>query len=103
MMGAQLHSQQQMQYDLNQLRDMTSGVQIGLAQSINHTQAQERDFMLSRQTLGRPMGETYGGAAGETLNNRAGQNVGATIVTQFNRDNLDEVCAVNDIDDLRRD
>jgi len=51
---------------------MTSGVQMGLAQSINHTQQQERDFMLSRQTLGRPMGETYGGAAGETLNSRAG-------------------------------
>ena len=62
--------------------------------------------MLSRQTLGRPMGgDTYGGAAGgEGLNNRAGMGgVGATIVTQFNRDNLDEVRPVDDIDDLRRE
>jgi len=58
--------------------------------------------MLSRQTLGRP-GEN--GLAAGTLNNRAMQG-GATIVTQFNRDNLDEegvACGNDEIDDLRRE
>ena len=63
---------------------------------MNAAQQQERDFMISRQTLGRP---------GDSLNGRAVQG-GATIVTQFNRDNLDDDAAVpdqNDIDDLRRE
>lgn len=40
-----------MRYDLDQLRDMTQGVQDGLTTSINQAasqQQQERDFMLSR-------------------------------------------------------
>ena len=58
------------------------------------------------------MADTYGSGAGnpaETLNNRAGVQGGATIVTQFNRDNLDSFggpsAAGNDdeIDDLRRE
>ena len=63
--------------------------------------------MLSRQTLGRPpMAETYIGAGGvaDTLNSRSMQG-GATIVTQFNRDNLEEdagIAANDEIDDLRR-
>ena len=89
-----------MRYDLDQLRDMTQGVQDGLAHSISQVQ-REQNFMQSRQTLGRP-GMTYGGGH-ETLNNRA--QGGATIVTQFNRDNLDDdagVGANDEIDDLRR-
>ena len=91
---------------------MTGGAQ-------QQQQQQERDFMLSRQTLGRPgaMGPVgadtavYGVARQQqvdTLNSRTMQG-GATIVTQFNRDNLDEDCAgasgnagFDEIDDLRR-
>jgi len=95
-------------------------------------QQQERDFMLSRQTLGRPA--SMGGAGvmvadtaiiggqghnhqqhvqmhhqqvSDTLNSRSMQG-GATIVTQFNRDNLDETAGnaggagYDEIDDLRR-
>ena len=65
--------------------------------------------MLSRQTLGRP-GASYefGGGAmagGDTFNNRAGINGGATIATQYNRDNIDDeqAEAPDEIDDLRRD
>lgn len=53
------------------------------------------------------MGDTYiggGSGAGESLNARAMQ-AGATITTQFNRDNLDEDAGLNandEIDDLRR-
>lgn len=95
-------------------------MQEGLASSINNVSAaqqhQERDFMLSRQTLGRPgpMGmdtAVYGvGQAQQqvdTLNTRSMPG-GATIVTQFNRDNLDDDYAAtgtggyDEIDDLRR-
>ena len=74
--------------------------------------------MLSRQTLGRPAGEminqTYGGMGmgmaqttyqNETLNSRA-MGMPGGIVTQYNRDNLDDDAgaAINDeIDDLRRE
>ena len=109
-----------MRYDLDQLKDATRGVQEGLTTSINNVSAaqqhQERDFMLSRQTLGRPapMGmdtAIYGvGQAqqqADTLNTRSNQG-GATIVTQYNRDNLDDDYAdtraggYDEIDDLRR-
>lgn len=63
--------------------------------------------MVSRQTLGRPgmAGESFGGAGvgQETLNSHAAG--GATIVTQFNRDNLEDSMAIpanDEIDDLRR-
>ena len=102
-MSDQLLKQQQMRYDLDQLKDLTSGVQDGLANQISNAQMmQERDFMLSRQTLGRPpMG---GVVAGDTLGAAADNVVGSTIVTQFNRDNLDDDAAVgnDEIDDLRR-
>lgn len=96
-----------MRYDLDQLRDLTSGVQEGLVTSINRVQQQERDFMVSRQTLGRPgLAHSYGNdMRGETLNNRAVQG-GSTIVTQYNRDNLDDYAGVganDEIDDLRRE
>ncbi len=62
---------------------------------------------MSRQTLGRPAmaAESFGGpgAGQETLNARA--DGGATIVTQFNRDNLEDSMAIpanDEIDDLRR-
>ena len=62
--------------------------------------------MLSRQTL-RPMADSFGANnfnAG-TLNERTVHG-GATIVTQYNRDNLDDFGATNgsnaEIDDLRR-
>ena len=72
--------------------------------------------MISRQTLGRPGGEminqTYGGMGmaqatyqNETLNSRA-MGMPGGIVTQYNRDNLDDDAgaAINDeIDDLRRE
>ena len=54
-MTAQLQGQQQMRYDLDQLKDLTAGVQEGLASSIGQAQqVQEREFMMSRQTLGSP-------------------------------------------------
>ena len=65
--------------------------------------------MLSRQTLGRPAASyEFGGAGaagGDTFNNRAGVQGGATIVTQYNRDNIDDDQAIDnaEIDDLRRD
>ena len=110
-----------MRYDLDQLKDATRGVQEGLASSINNVgaaqqQHQERDFMLSRQTLGRPgpmamdtavYGVGQAQHQADTLNTRSMQG-GATIVTQFNRDNLDEDYAAtgtggyDEIDDLRR-
>ena len=74
MMASQLQSQQQMRYDLDQLRDLTQGVQDGIAQSIGKAQQQEREFMLSRQTLGRPaMNDSFAPLNGaESLNARAG-------------------------------
>ena len=52
------------------------------------------------------MADTYiGGGGVDTLNSRSMQG-GATIVTQFNRDNLEEdaagIAANDEIDDLRR-
>ena len=96
-----------MRYDLDQLKDLTSGVQDGLANQISSVQAQEREFMISRQTLGRPpmaAADTQG-AGGASMVDAGGMLGGATIVTQFNRDNLDDddrVAGNEEIDDLRR-
>ena len=94
MMSMQLTNQQQMRYDLDQLRDMTQGVQDGIVNSMSQAAAREKEFMMSRQTL-RPKEQA------DTLK-------GATIVTQLNRDNLESFggpsAGGNDeIDDLRRE
>lgn len=41
LMGAQLQSQQQMRYDLEQLKDMTDGVSAGIQQTLGGPAAQE--------------------------------------------------------------
>ena len=97
-----------MRYDLDQLRDITQGVQEGLAGSLQQMRAaetvtREQEFMLSRQTL-RPATESY---AEGTLNERAVQG-GATFTdTQLNRDGMDFgriTAGTNaEIDDLRRE
>ena len=85
MMTAQLQGQQQMRYDLDQLKDLTQGVQDGLASSIGQVQQtqqvqqQEQEFMMSRATLGRPAmvpqlaTTTFDGGqnVGDTLNSRS--------------------------------
>jgi len=64
--------------------------------------------MLSRQTLGRPVSQNFGSSLqAETLYNRSTVQGGATILTQYNRDNLEEDMvgggANDEIDDLRRE
>ena len=103
-------NQQEMRYNLDQVRDTTNEVAQGIQSVIGQAQQQqERDFMLSRQTLGRPatnvMGNLTNLPPNDSLNGRAVQG-GATIVTQFNRDNLDDdvgAGANDEIDDLRRE
>lgn len=90
-----------MRYDLDQLRDMTQGVQEGLGASLSAMQApsKEQEFMMSRQTL-RPMADSYGANnAGGTLNERAVHGE-----THYHREEFGVTAGSNaEIDDLRRE